>query len=112
MRKYLSLFIAGLLIASVCFAQGGRDPEFRREGKSDFNHIGMHGLNTAGNPGYIELRGGSKTTSSYFYLWVSENGVLMITSEQDVWNISAFPDGDFLAISGVAVGAQSAGSAR
>lgn len=121
MRKGLFLVMALLLIAALCMAQQPRNPTtFDYEGKTNYGHIGVQGQDVTGNPGYIELRG-TNSVATLYYLWVNEEGKLMIASASSLTTVgftggssgtrASFPSGDWRTIedSGAAdvVGSQS-----
>lgn len=102
-RALLAVFIA-LAFASACFAQGARNTPYVHEGKSVFQSIGVHGLNTDGNPGFIEMRSvrhsgaaveADKDGAQTYYLWIDTTGDLCMASYTTISAFSSFTTGDW-----------------
>lgn len=112
MIKRASLIIIALLsIGTLCFAQPVHNPDQNLPGKTNFGNLSSQGLEVDGNPGYLELKGVStKSGTNYtYYLWVRENGDLMIASYATISAFSSFPSGNWASPSfsaGTKVGAQ------
>jgi len=125
MRKKV---IAALIVAVTfsltyfCYAQSARNPERNLEGKTNFTSIGLTGLDSQGNPGYIEMKDsgagqtGHNTAEGSFgdikttwYLWIDNTGDLMIASYGTLSPYASFPTGDWQRMNnlGTVVGTQS-----
>lgn len=122
MKKALVVFMALAFAASIAYAQGARNPAYLTEGKTNVTSIGVQGLNTAGNPGYIELYSvtnqgaqSNPATSSddplnTWYLWIDTTGDLCMASYTTISAFASFPTGDWTTGMGAActkVGGQS-----
>ena len=87
-----------LLTATVCISQTSREPEKFYEGKTNFTNIGLQGINSTGCPSYIEMTSWNTTGTVLirYYLWVDEDGDLLIASEGTMEAFtSSFPTGDW-----------------
>lgn len=100
--KFLAVLATLLLVSSLCFAQGARNPDYQHEGKTSLGGgISATGLNTTGNPGFLSLFSTNLDEDAYeWYLWVdmetTGQGKLWICSRPtlDDWSAS-FPLGDW-----------------
>lgn len=104
MRKLLIASLASLVVllaSTLTYAQGARNASpltITAEGKSNFTAIGLQGLDTVGNPGYIEMRGVTAETSETavaWYLWIDELGQLRIASYIELSPFASFPTGSW-----------------
>ena len=126
MRKIVALITILLLVSTFSFAQIPREASFVGvvnlgdfNNKTNFTAISVQGLNTDGNPGYIEFVNTgspgvrSSTVYSYF-LYVDQAGKLRLASAIKIANSSvaaSFPTGNWqipnwARASGVVVGTQ------
>ena len=99
MRNSITIVVILLLVATFCYAQVARNPEYNRIGKTNFANIGATGLDVTGNPGYIELRGvqtsDSRISHNNYYLWVDNEHNLRIASQVTISAHASFPEGDW-----------------
>jgi len=95
---------AVLLVATLCYAQVAREPVFPTETlRTNTSNLGLTGLNTTGNPGFIMMRGvgqgptgGVETdTTTNYILWIDESGDLCLASHTTISAYSSYPTGDW-----------------
>ena len=79
-RMAFSLLAILLLVATLCYAEGARNPTANIDGKSNFTSLGVQGLDASENPGYVELVGANPQAPLY-YLFVDASGVLRLVSD-------------------------------
>jgi len=90
-----------LLVTTLCYAQGARNPAYNYEGKTNFVNASVQGLDTTGNPGYIGL---VSTNGDEYYLWVDTDGDLRIASNPTMEAYASFPTGSWDNRDGMDVG--------
>ena len=112
-KRIAVLCIAVLLVATLCYAQGAREPAYPTNTQSNTTNLGTTGLNTAGNPGYIMLKGvgqngwkkatpgtqfnpGTTTAgNSNFVLWVDSQNDLCMASVTTISAYASYPTGSW-----------------
>ena len=74
-----------------------KEPLNRYEGETHFQSVSATGSQQTGNVGYLSLMGYDAfgTATIQYYLWVREDGSLMIASYPAVSAFSSFPSGDW-----------------
>lgn len=119
MRKTLIGIASLMLIAAICLANPVRNPTtIDYDGKTAFGNVSVMGNDVDGSPGYIELHGSNADRKTLYYLWVNQEGELMIASDTALIAIgftggsggsqASFPSGDWRTIedSATKVGSQ------
>lgn len=98
-RRVIALLVL-LLMPAIAYAQVARNSarvssEFGS--KTNFSSVGVQGLDTAGNPGYVELISASTTSGTVYsyYLWVDETGDLCVASHTQTSAYASFPTGNW-----------------
>jgi len=105
-KRIAVLCFAVLLVATLCYAQGAREPEFpvlSNTGTTGFTSVAISGLETTRNPGFIMLKGvgqsawnGTETDgTTNFVLWIDEDGDLCMASYTTISAYASFPSGDW-----------------
>ena len=111
MKRIIGFIVVLLLVAPFCFAQVPTPPHggvYKTDGTfnassytSNFTNIASTGLDTNGNPGFIILtgaEGGDGVAKVTWYLWVDDDGDLLISSHKTIKMLHGFPDGNWRAI--------------
>ena len=116
-KRIAVLCIAVLLVATLCYAQGAREPAYPTYTQTNTTAVGVTGLNTTGNPGYIMLKGvgqsgwggtdeipnpGATTNgNSNWVLWVDSQNDLCMASVTTISAYASFPTGNWTEVGGI-----------
>lgn len=89
-----------LLASNLCYAQGAREasPATISHTRTNFTHVGVTGLDTLGNPGYLAMTPAKESAADLrveYYVWVDETGDLCIASHPTIVRFASFPDGNW-----------------
>ena len=117
MKKTIVLLLMVLLVATFCYAQVPREPGslnqytpagtdgssgrapgdprvecFASNNTTAFANLVTTGLNVTGNPSFLSL---TNTANITYYLWVDEDGDLLMASHETMWLETEFPSGSW-----------------
>ncbi len=125
MKKLFALLLLGVLTSTAAYAvsdnpvttvvssttnQATGQASVNFEDQTNFGKVAAWGNTTAGNPGYIALKGCDANNRCYpYYLWVASDGKVYVASYITISAYASFPSGSWnrnnMAV-GTAVGSQ------